>query len=540
MPTTAYLEDLPTDVLKRIAYLTSSHDLNPPSDLRALLLSNSCLYKKLNLQAAPDLYSRLFQIKFDSTCSWRPGLTDSEISLEFVQRFKVLRRAQFDDISDESLCEDLWAALWMALENNGKNESHLSLSGFPTYATSLARHYLRRDVGRLTTESCSKVQAIIVCLLCYMFTREKLANTPQKIREELLHLLQPFATTSTPGRDLPGEVYVDKYLESPSVHHRPPSQNDTSTVLHSLNEPSVYHVVQEGLLASTALKTLLFRPLTSAIILIFVMKELAPLQIPPHLPETRALARSVNRTGPTVRDFEATERCRTPLLADLRKLRAINSSGMNLLHDPEIFMLAHAKTTSAAADITPYLPGMLTGVWEGSYLVSRLEGTPSSTIGDFVCRKPMQCAITEYICYPPNIPLDDAPDELLTSDLKPSDINITERGIEIQSQTYCYEKFTPGGDESHKRGQALDILLFGETLEEHEQAWGGYRFVGKVSRDGRIVLKREPKQFEDALLGTWCFDGYLRYGSAFVGQWRSGTEPESIHGIFSMRKNNDA
>lgn len=30
-----------------------------------------------------------------------------------------------------------------------------------------------------------------------------------------------------------------------------------------------------------------------------------------------------------------------------------------------------------------------------------------------------------------------------------------------------------------------------QTLSEHDEAWGGYRFVGRVYRDGSIILKRE-------------------------------------------------
>lgn len=148
-------------------------------------------------------------------------------------------------------------------------------------------------------------------------------------------------------------------------------------------------------------------------------------------------------------------------------------------------------------------------------------------------------------------------------------------GLEICSRKYQYEKYTPSSstpDVWRDPSQALDIVITGEvglrrfssfsyantqqTLLAHEQAWGGYKFAGRIRRDGQIIMKRQPvrtpllvtpstridfyqyqKNASDDSLGTWVFEGHLRFGAAFVGRWRSSTSDNcGIQGIFSMHR----
>ncbi|TFY65478.1 hypothetical protein EVJ58_g1947 [Rhodofomes roseus] len=65
-----------------------------------------------------------------------------------------------------------------------------------------------------------------------------------------------------------------------------------------------------------------------------------------------------------------------------------------------------------------------------------------------------------------------------------------------------------------------DIIITGETLPRHGQAWNHYRFYGRVRKwDGLIALVRVP--VEDRGLGTYIFRGYLVGGLNFTGSWRS-------------------
>jgi hypothetical protein len=172
---TPYLEAVPSDVLQHIAYFTSSDIvLEPPKDLLALMLTSSYLYNGLNVHASPHLYSRLFRTRFDfsnACCPWRTELPDSIIARHFTQRFRALRRAKKGNMSNVLLCEDLWAVLWMALENNGLNEKYLSSVNFATYAIEIAKLYLNRHADAHRLQCAPLIQSLVVCLLCYIFTR---------------------------------------------------------------------------------------------------------------------------------------------------------------------------------------------------------------------------------------------------------------------------------------------------------------------------------------------------------------------------------
>jgi len=160
---------------------------------------------------------------------------------------------------------------------------------------------------------------------------------------------------------------------------------------------------------------------------------------------------------------------------------------------------------------------------------------PSSPLilGDFKCPKPMQCAVTEYLCFSPHLPL-------------PSEYPIDQLEFAVNSRRFGYEKYHLGSDgvirAQRNSTEALDIIILGKTLHDHEQAWNGYRFAGRVRSDGFIVMYREPKSPADRGLGTWIFEGHLRYGAAFVGQWRSSipTATCDLRGIFSLRKTDAA
>lgn len=180
-------------------------------------------------------------------------------------------------------------------------------------------------------------------------------------------------------------------------------------------------------------------PTNAAIMLTFILKEAVALQIPPHLPPSRTVAIATHHSGPTMEDYQALESCKTPLFADTRSMIRSDAAKKTALADctkkPETdtFVNDFLQETGGS-----YIPGMLTGVWEGTYMVrivpeSRgykrrlkipvqvsplvpLDNSSSltpSTSPDFLCRTPMQCAIAEYMCFSPHVPLptDDISDE---------------------------------------------------------------------------------------------------------------------------------
>ncbi|PCH34350.1 hypothetical protein WOLCODRAFT_62488 [Wolfiporia cocos MD-104 SS10] len=83
-----------------------------------------------------------------------------------------------------------------------------------------------------------------------------------------------------------------------------------------------------------------------------------------------------------------------------------------------------------------------------------------------------------------------------------------------------------------------DIIVTGETLPRHGQAWHHYRFYGRVRRwDGLVAIVRVPMY--EPQFGVYIFRGYVHGGRNFVGSWRSHTNnPHAIplEGPFIMSK----
>lgn len=120
---------------------------------------------------------------------------------------------------------------------------------------------------------------------------------------------------------------------------------------------------------------------TASVLLTFAFKEITPLQVPPHLPPTRGIAIATGQQGPTMDDFAAVCSRRTPLVADTflesqcresstdlaRERRRASRSAM---HDEDFYRIArHLDAPAEAWEHAAYVPGMLTGVWEGCYMV---------------------------------------------------------------------------------------------------------------------------------------------------------------------------
>jgi hypothetical protein len=119
--------------------------------------------------------------------------------------------------------------------------------------------------------------------------------------------------------------------------------------------------------------------LSASIFLTFALKEAIALQVPKHLPQTQAVARPTEHDGPTIEDFFAITRRRTPLVADSghqnpshepfadragRKMRASRS----LAHDEEFYRIAHRLDLQDDTLELRSCIGLLSGTWEGTYM----------------------------------------------------------------------------------------------------------------------------------------------------------------------------
>ncbi|KAG6810522.1 hypothetical protein H0H92_011468 [Tricholoma furcatifolium] len=474
------LDTFPHDILQHIAFcLATSSPRQPSRDLFPLLLTCLSIYRALNPENCPKLYARIFRHTFDIDPLLHMQLPDTILAAEFCRRQRILWRTRRMDLSSD-LCEDeIWAAMRLLLERGGRNERILSEAGFLTFIRSFVLQRLTHaGIANLLPSSKDNNTSLAMWLLCLSLSHQDIVEIPEEIRNALCRLLR------FPAVNKQQSYSVCYARDSPERVQRPLDASADQE--------------REALLADAA----------PIIILIFALNEVVPIAIPLHVPETRAIAIAAQRSGPTVEDLRAISSSRTPLFAETKVAHTQDGTGMN----PAARMSSAAHLDLLGSRMNSYLystyiepktpayvyvPGFLSGLWEGSFMISG-EPIPASPqtpllLGKFTCLKPMQCAITEYLCFSPRLPI--------------------------------------------PLNYSLD-LLEPATLPDHEQAWGGFKFAGRIRADGYMIMCREPKGDDREALGTWIFEGHLRYGVALVGQWRTSvsTETYDLRGIFSLRK----
>lgn len=516
------LDTIPLDILQHIAYLSAlGSSANPPIDLLHLLLTNSTIYRSLRLRSNPHLYANIFCSVFDF-CRSMDHVTASNIAAEFVCRHRFLRRVRRLDFSIEELTQDLWAAVRMILESNGANQMHLITVNFSAFLIDLSQLIFANYPG---TEELD-LKTVIVWLLCLSISQKDISHTPIALRGKFVKWIHPFISPSH-------EKQVVDSAPNSAPLNIPAFRGDPSS--------NISDGPQESTIDSWQHEPMIPDPSFAAINLTFAFKEAELSSMLLHaVSETRALAAVAHQAGPTMEDFRVFQSFRTPLCADTLSQEA--GLMRSLEHDPEFRCLMTRRPDANHLhdiDSYAYVPGTLTGVWQGTYLTAIPVITPSTPAHltprmYFDCRKPIQCSLSEYLCFGPNIPV---PWEDDTAEWTPRRLLEQEDGSNILSQRYNYERFEKYGGRRDSR-EALDIFIVGETLEDHDLAWGGFLFAGRVQRDGSIVMKREPKDPDQDYLGTWVFEGRLTFSKGFVGRWRSSSSRDipNAQGIFSMAK----
>ncbi|KAF8064298.1 hypothetical protein FPV67DRAFT_1672019 [Lyophyllum atratum] len=519
----ASLDTIPSDVLQHIAYLlATASPTEPPRHLVHLLLANSTMHRTLNMRACPHLYAKIFRATFDFDLLLHARLTDSVLAVELHRRYRLLWRTRRKGHSSDPTAEEMWAAIRMVLENAGRNHALLIAAGFPTFIMNYALHRLPHAAAvtaDITSSSdlCA-TRTMVIWLLCLTLTHQDIVDMLEASRSELSKLLRfPTTSPSSTSNSLPCSAHT-------ALHE----------AAKTLSKGLVYN--------SDPTHIALLERATPIIILTFALNEAVPITIPAHIPDTRAIAIANQRSGPTAEDFRAILENRTPLFAEIRRDQTSSANHATRDEGPDHHAIYKARLLPwlHSSYLGPSLraghvciPGSLAGLWQGSFMISGEPQLPDPSppiLGDFKCLKPMQCAITEYLCFSPHLPL-------------PSEYPVDQLEAAVKSPEFGYEKYGPGpiGGSNAQRGlnEALDTVILGKTLHDHEQAWNGFRFAGRVRSDGFIVMYREPKSHADRMgLGTWIFEGHLRYNAAFVGQWRQSIPTAScnLQGIFSLRK----
>ncbi|KAJ8522191.1 hypothetical protein ONZ45_g1210 [Pleurotus djamor] len=546
----SYLENVPDDILQYIARLTVwPSPFESLTNLLHLLLTSSTIHRRLAIRNSPHLYARLFQSKFDMAAPRRrldPSVfTDSTIAGELVSRYRVFRRMRRRDLDSPGITQDMWTLYWLILESDKLNAVQLTSARHTEFLLDMIFSQLRKG----DTEKYYEHEALSLSLWAYCLTvsSRDIRNIPPDRIQDLLVLLRPIVMS--PRRDI-GTNHPANPSQPPEARSVQHTYYAGLLCLHNLDN-QIRLCLPESRLACPSAQS-------AAIILTFVLKELVPLQAPPHLPPNRVTAIAQNRAGPTMEDYRALLTCRTPLLNDLATSfsppqhsntvpTSLNVTQSMRCEEDFSRVLNLQGRSSSIHTTTPYTVGTLSGLWEGTFLISPIPSTfPSSSppfAEDFVARQPLYCQLTEYLCFTQetSVPaLRTSRHEHSTEalDVLPDRIMPVKGESECSSNTYHYEKV-----EEAKRPYSPTAIcpkinhavIIGETPTTQEEAWGGYRFSGTVRlSDGFVTLKRSSKDILDD--PPWIFEGYLHYGSAFVGTWRTHGNPCSVQGVFSLRR----
>ncbi|KAJ7270651.1 hypothetical protein B0H12DRAFT_1216016 [Mycena haematopus] len=498
----SFFERIPHDVLQHIALAGVSPGCAPPVDLCCLLATCRAIYNCLNIRSSPHLYAAIFKLKYGGSIVSGKH-TDSSLASELVRRCGALRRCHRFDISFPDLRQDLWTLLWMIAEEG--RCVPLVEARFPQFIVELARYYLREDVPRR-----GDIESLVIWLLCLGLSRQDILSENPETRSTLVTLLRPFVS--------PSESKAPLFTsQSPPIFHPVPQDYSAAPSYTEVPDTEDEVVMHYNLrIRSPHLPS----PSDAAIIVIFALKEAVSLQIPYHLPATRAISIAENRSGPTIEDYTAFKRAVTPLYSDIRTMAGHTSATTLKFVDPLSEILA--VDLSAERSRPAYLAGSLTGVWDGSMMISYVfSGDPPAKTeisSDFLCRAPMQCEFSEYHWLPAMEPL---PAGLYRDTTMPED-----------SQFLCEEL-------QHEFVQPAFHILIGQTLQDHENAWAprGFKFSGRVHDDGLIEFTRRPKNDESEMSEAWIFQARLHHKTTLVGTFRSSSEEScGVRGIFSMSR----
>lgn len=537
------LETIPLDVLSHIVFFTvEPTPLTRLDPLRQLLLCSRTLYGLLSIRSRPELYARIFRVSFDLQGYRRRigqhAMTSSRLAAELQSRRHVLRRIRLHQVIEEYLLADLWVIYLMLLETDALDEMHLHDAGVSKWMTDVLERYCQAaDVFG------DQVAALAITVASMVWSHIDISGFPAEDRNRILSVIQPFTT------------------------HAPLYLDENAVVSPNLSHGACIRTIHDGMTLSVPNLSL------SSIFLTFTLKEVMPLQIPPHLPETRAEADAAGNNGPTKEDFLAVTATRTRLVADSFHHNQHGGSDTDLsrerrrpsrsaMHDEDFYRITHCLDFGAhSQELEAYLPGLLTGVWEGSYMVApppmpcSPAAHPFGIEGDrgFLCRRPIQFQLEEHLTFTPWLPLPIDPPEGFDRDV-PRNFSVGVGDGELEStvessdgssgKAYHYEPFQLSGVSKSGRNvrHALDVVITGETPRRFQSAWGAFKFTGRVRlSDGLITLTREPQNDGDNGSGTWVFQGYLRSRRTFVGRWNTlrATNEPGMGGIFSVCKTSE-
>ncbi|KAH0834088.1 hypothetical protein J3R83DRAFT_11373 [Lanmaoa asiatica] len=473
-------------------------------------------------------------------------LTFQNMEQEVKRRCLALHIIRKRDIWNPNLAAAFATIYVMLLEDDGRNWEQVLLAGLPTFIPIFMRERLfegAADNHGWPLEN--ELNTLVAASFWLISSRDCLDRETDEFRKEVMTYLAPFAFAGfrypcfTSPEDL---LLASDSISKVGVSNRRnyPADRATKITLDYFGEPT----------------TLCLPPIAPfAILSYFVRIEYFRLKVPPELPLSRqdATAKGV-LCGPTrddIDDFNA--RCITRV-ASRSYGDSFDGLPKSRRHGPDWHRsLSGSDLASSHSPLVYYLPGTLSGRWQGSFIAPYEEDyrsmffsadapSPFPAFGRF----PLYVKIRELYCYSPSTPLPVAEDEIsFFNAFLPLGCqwHEDESGIEFvgpnNSFITHYTPFRPSRDARDVSGTgALDIIITGITEAPYAMAWNGYKYIGRIRpSDGLIVLLREPLDPQRADLGCALFRGYVISSRNFVGRWRhilSAEQPAEWESIFSM------
>ncbi|TFK71192.1 hypothetical protein BDN72DRAFT_765393 [Pluteus cervinus] len=536
----------PPEILQNIFFFAVSDTLvGPPKDLPNFHLickaSLSALTGDSDHDTTPSVfYANLFAQKFDiRTPIRRLGRTEvtSNAREELRRRFIALRCFQRNQWDECPLTDALWIAYLMLRDSDSsqKNVKQILWAGVPNFIDNFVRRTLKGGGWPVHDEAISLSLAIMWLLSsCASVIRE-----PQGSRDELQDLLAPyvFAAFRYPLAHVPEYLFDVKKTEYDPI---PGTSSSTVASSYPPASPPPRDVRYFGAETQKVDVPSLY---VHAALLYFTRYEAKIRAYPDHITTVKNKGRDQVPEGPVYEDIEHyVSHCRT------RYPEIPSDDG-----EPPALIGSNYKL------------GDLTGLWQGSWIVSRME--VYQQLGDtsdpppnlpVISQTPLYLTLQEHYCLdmdsvvPSDKPENGTANAWLPEGCQLNHHSVSRRvpgvvknklipnGIEICNESgsfrKIYQTYRPGETSIDVSRRVVDIIITGKTDEQHAAAWGAYHVRGRVRQaDGLVMMLRESL----AGLGDSLLRGYVTPSETLIGRMgglSTGLAPAGWEATFSLNK----
>ncbi|KIO29305.1 hypothetical protein M407DRAFT_21529 [Tulasnella calospora MUT 4182] len=581
------LDALPTDLLTLIAVdLAAQHPRGPPASVYTNLLSTS---RPIRATSSPHLSSLVFQVQFDVQAVKRRlhgRVTPTALDQELQRRWKSLKRIRWAASAGPSvwgnrydlasIVEDMWVAYLCLIENDGKNwEQLVGWAMLPAYIQAYAQWDLVPASNGDELPEEKEVRSLGLWLLWFLSDQR---NTLREV-DRYPHLRKLFIAFSFASYAYANAHHPWYVFAPPSLVHPTDSEPGSANL--------------DDLLPIRP-RPLTPRPRVQDASSTFQSYMSSPLRIAPPLASEAALHLFFARIFP----YPATASVNLGASSSASEAGdPVNPLWDSTRHDAEWARLTASWSASPASIRSmpaagfAYVPGSLTGIFEGTFVLPDLDTfrkvsagnvAPMPTYdGAFIPPHTQAWRLEEHHCpassrdqphpneaalmawnrsasndprrkkatstrpfrhgpalrahLPENLKLERIPDGLL---------------VTVAEETVLYRTWQPSFNSDSAvepdddSDEYIEIIVTGEAIEPLQglqmptMMHPGSSLRGTIRRkDGLITMWVVPR---DTQSGQWLYIGHLTDGgSTWIGRWRSLQEDARSlvwEGLFRMQR----